>query len=400
VITDESVPDFPMPRQHPLDPPPLYRTLTAQRPVIRVRTARDDVAWLVTGYEDVKAVLTDPRFGSDPRTPGFPTYLTGNLEPPPGFFMQFDAPDHGRLRRTVSREFIVNRMEELRPGMARVLDELIDDMAGHGTAAELVADLALPMSARVICDLLGVPYGDTSLVKTNVDVLLDRASAPARVQRAASTLTGYFDGLITDKERHPATDVLGRLVANAADGRLTHDELIGMAQLLLLGGYDTLVQMIGLGVLALLEHPGQLAALRADPSLVPGAVEELLRVLTVNHAGLPRVALADVTVAGQLIRAHEGVLVMLNAANRDPGAFKDPDTLDIRRAGPAHVAFGWGLHKCVGIALARVELQTVFTGLFRRLPALRLARPIDELDFRHEMVLYGVRELPVTWGTE
>jgi cytochrome P450 len=390
--------EFPMPRSHPLDPPPRYRELRAARPVQRIRTARGDVAWLVTRYDDAQSVLTDRRFSSDPRTPGFPTYLTGNLEPPPGFFMQFDAPDHTRLRRYVSREFVNERMEAMRPRMQQVLDGLVDEMMRKGDSGELIGQIALPMAATVICELLGVSPGDSHFVKTNVDQLLDRSSAPAEVERAAIVLGQYFDGLITAKENGPSDDLLGRLVkASGGEGGPNHGELVGIATLLLLGGYDTMVQMIGLGVLTLLEHPSQLDELKADPSLMPNAVEELLRYLTVNHAGLPRAALEDVVVGGQPIRANEGVLVMINAANRDDASFSNPDTFDIHRPAQRHLAFGHGLHKCIGTALARVELETVFNGLFRRLPRLRVTRPIDALTFRHDMVLYGVQVLEVAW---
>lgn len=388
---------LPVSRSHPLNPPP-YRALTAERRVAPVRTPRGDIAWLVTRYEDARAVLGDRRFSSDPRTPGFPTYLTPGLEPPPGFFMQFDAPDHGRLRRAVSREFSLTRIEALRPVMQQILDEVVDEMVRRGGEAELIAEMALPMAARTITELLGVPYEDTALVKDNTDVLLDHLSTPEQVMGAAQALSAYFDQLVTTKERQAtAGDLLGRLVAHADEAAISHPELVGMATLLLLAGYDTMVQMIGLGVLTLLEHPDQLREIREQPSLLPGSVEELLRFLTVNHVGLPRAALEDVVVAGQPIRAHDGVLVMLNAANRDPDVFDHPDEFDVHRDGPAPVAFGYGLHKCIGTALAVVELETVFAGLFRRLPTLRVVKPIEELVFRHDMVLYGVRELHVAW---
>jgi cytochrome P450 len=389
--------ELPLPRGHALHPPPKYRELSMERPVVKVRTPRGDHAWLITRFEDVRAVLVDPRFSSDPRTPGFPSYLTGGLEPPPGFFMQFDNPDHSRLRGSVSREFIARRMEDMRPRMREILDELIEAMTAGPREAELIERLALPMSARVICEFLGVSPGDTKTVKAHVDVLLDRARPPEEVIRAATELSAYFEQLVTDKEQRPGEDLLSMLVKGSPGNGVQRPELVGIATLLLLGGYDTMVQMIGLGVLTLLEHPQQLAELVADESLMPNAVDELLRYLTVNHAGLPRAALADVEIGGQLIHAREGVLVMINAANRDPAVFPDPDAFDIRRKASRHVAFGYGLHKCIGLALARVELETVFHGLFKRLPGLRLTAPIQSLSFRHDMVLYGVNELPVAW---
>ncbi|QKW09291.1 cytochrome P450 [Streptomyces sp. NA04227] len=394
-----TLPEFPMPRTHPLDPPPQYRELGAERPVFQVRTPRGDTAWIVTRHEDVRAVLTHRAFSSDPRTPGFPTYVTGDVPPPPGFFMQADAPDHGRLRRTVTREFLINQMEALRPTMRRILDGLIDDMTADGNeSGDLVRQFALPMAAMTICEILGVPFEDHVLFVRLTDTVLDRRSTPEQAVQAAGELMGYFDRLVTAKEAQPSEDLFGRMVTRAADGGLNHQELVGMAALLLLGGYDTMAQMIGIGTVTLFEHPDQLAELKADTALVPGAVEEMLRYLSINHAGLPRAVTEDVEVGGRQLRAGEGVLVMLNAANRDEDVFENADSFDIHRENTGrHVAFGHGFHKCVGATLARVELTEVFAGLFERLPGLRPLKPMGELPFRHDMVLYGVRELPVAW---
>lgn len=392
-----ALPDFPMARTHPLDPPPQYRRLRAEQPVFQVRTPRGDAAWLITRHEDVLAVLTHRGFSSDPRTPGFPTYVTGDVPPPPGFFMQADPPDHGRLRRSVTREFLIGQMEALRPVMRGILDGLVDDMAARGDSADLVREFALPMAAMTICEILGVPFEDHVLFVSLTDTVLDRTSTPEQAVQAAGELMAYFHRLVTAKEQSPSEDLFGRLVARSADGGLTHDELVGMAALLLLAGYDTMAQMIGIGAVTLFEHPSQLAELQQNPALVPDAVEELLRYLSINHAGLPRAATEDVVIGGQRIRAGDGVLVMLNAANRDEQVFEAPDTFDIHRRANKHVAFGHGFHKCVGATLARVELTEVFAGLFERLPGLRSAQSIDQLPFRHDMVLYGVRALPVTW---
>ena len=391
------VPEFPMARSHPLDPPPQYRSLSREQPVLQVRTPRG-LAWLVTRHEDCAAVLTEPSFSSDPRTPGFPSYMSGDVPPPPGFFLQLDPPDQSRLRRLVTREFLVSRMEALRPRMQEVLDELIDRMLARGNSAELVADLAYPMAATMICELLDVPMADQEIFVGLTDTVLDRSSSPEETTRAAEELMAYFDRMVTAKKQDPKDDLLGRLIKQEQAERLNHDELVGLAALLLLSGYDTMAQMIGLGVLTLLEHPDQLAALRADAALMPAAVEEMMRYLSINHSGLPRAATKDVVIGGQQIKAGEGVLVMLNAANRDESVFADPDVFDIHRpAVNRHIAFGHGFHKCIGLTLARVELTTVFAGLFDRIPGLRAPRAIDELPFRHDMVLYGVRELPIEW---
>jgi cytochrome P450 len=232
------------------------------------------------------------------------------------------------------------------------------------------------------------------------DTVLDRSSTPEQTTSAAQELMGYFDRLVTAKEqaRDRPDDLFGRLIEHRVQGAISHEELVGLAALLLLSGYDTMAQMIGLGVLTLLRHPDQLEQVRADPSLMPAAVEEMLRYLSINHSGLPRAATRDTVVGGQLIKAGDGVLVMLNAANRDDAVFDRPDTFDIHRDTVSrHIAFGHGFHKCIGLSLARVELSTVFAGLFRRIPTLQLSAAMEDLPFRHDMVLYGVRKLPVQW---
>lgn len=391
-----AVATLPLDRTDPLDPPPAYRALAAQERVFQVRTPRGDLAWVVSRLEDVRQALTDRALSSDPRTPGFPTYLTGDVPPPPGFFMQADAPDHTRLRRLVTREFLVSHMEALRPRIEENLRRIVADL-GPVDSADLVSQVALPIAASTICELLGAPFDDYPLFVRLTDTVLSRTSTPEEATGAAVELLGYFDRLVTAKRQHPTDDVFSRLVAREEAGDATHEELVGLATLLLLGGYDTMAQMIGLGVYALLRHPDELARLREDPSLAPDAVEELLRYLTVNHSGLPRGVLADTEIGGQTIRAGEGVIVMLNAANRDEDAFTDPDALDLTRGSRDHVAFGHGFHKCIGLTLARIELQVVFTTIFDLLPGLRCEVSEDDLPFRHDMVLYGLRSLPVGW---
>jgi cytochrome P450 len=243
-----------------------------------------------------------------------------------------------------------------------------------------------------------VPLADTPVFVSLTDTILDRSSTPEQAGAAAAELMAYFDRLVTARRDNPGEDMLSRLAEQEVAGEISHQEFIGLAALLLLSGYDTMAQMIGLGTATLLEHPDQLAELTADPSLWPQAVEELMRYLSINHAGLPRAATEDVVLGGQQIRAGDGLLVMINAANRDPEVFDSPDVFDIHRdTTNQHVGFGYGFHKCIGLTLARVELSTVYEGIFQRLPGLRLARPLTELPFRHDMVLYGVRQLPVVW---
>lgn len=389
---------LPVARTCPFDPPPEYKQLRIDQPISRVRTPRGDLAWLITRHQDIRAVLTDKRFSSNPMTPGYPTYLAGDVATPPGFFMQMDAPDHNRLRSLVINEFKFSHVESLRPRIQSIVDGMIDDMLKLTPPVDFVKVMALPTASLIICELLGVPYQDSPFIQNRTDTMLDRSSTAEESQAAAVDLMMYFDRIVTEKENNPGDDLLSRLLTNSTDSdRASHQEIVGIAALLLLGGYDTMAQVMGLGTLTLMQHPDQLAQFQKNPELAETLVDELVRYLSVNHAGLPRAAIADVEVGGQLIKAGEGVLVMLNSGNRDESVFPNPDAFDIHRKTSTHVGFGHGLHKCIGAAFARVELQIAFTTLFRRVPDLRLATSIDALQFRNEMVLYGLKGMPVTW---
>ena len=394
----ETIMPLPTQRTCPFDPPPEFKVFRAERPICQVRTPRGDPAWLITRHQDIRAVLTDKRFSSSPLAKGYPSYLSGDVAPPPGFFMQMDAPEHNRLRDLVINEFKSKHVEALRPRMQAIVDKMIDRLLQLPKPVDFVKEMALPTASLVICELLGVQMQDSPFIQLKTDTVLDRSSLPEQSQMAAYELMMYFDRIITAKEQTPSDDLLGRLIADTAKtGAASHQELVGVAALLLLGGYDTMAQVMGLGTLALIKYPDQLAQLRANPVLAETLVDEMVRYHSVNHAGLPRAATADVEIGGQLIRAGEGVLVMLNSGNRDETAFPDADRFDICRRAAGHVGFGHGLHKCIGVAFAHAELEIAFTTLFRRIPGLRLACPEEELRFRDEMVLYGLKSLPVCW---
>jgi hypothetical protein len=281
------------------------------------------------------------------------------------------------------------------------VDELIDDMVAQGPPADLVQALALPVPSLVICELLGVPYADHEFFQQRSRVLVSRDSDVQRALAATAELVEYLTELIKAKDRNPTDDLLGRLVVDQVrPGNITIKQAADTALLLLVAGHETTANMIALGTLALLRNPEQLAIVREteDTTVVAGAVEEMLRYLNIVHAGRRRVAVADVEVHGQLIRAGEGVILANDAGNRDPSAFPgDPDQLDLLRDARHHVAFGYGIHQCLGQPLARVELQVVYGTLYRRLPELALAVPFEEIPFKHDMIVYGVHTLPVTW---
>jgi cytochrome P450 len=311
-----------------------------------------------------------------------------------------DDPDHARLRRMVTGTFTIRRVEALRPSIQQIVDEQIDALLAGPRPVDLVQAFALPVPSLVICHLLGVPYADHDFFQRRARILVSRDESVERVIAAHGELTEYLEGVIADKLAGPADDLLSRLAAeHVATGELSQREAALTAVLLLIAGHETTANMIALGTLALLEHPDQLAALRDadDPALIAGAVEELLRYLTIVQSGRRRVALQDIEIDGQTIRAGEGIVLAGEAANRDEDAFSDADRLDVHRDARGHLAFGFGVHACLGQPLARVELQIVYGTLYRRLPGLRLAVPLEQIPFKHDSIVYGVYELPVTF---
>jgi cytochrome P450 len=406
-LTD--IPAYPMRRADgcPFDPPPELNQLLADEPVSRVRIWDGSTPWLFTRYADQRAILADPRFSADPAHSGYPdqgaSFAARRAES--SSFINMDNPDHDRYRRMLTRAFTIKRVEGMRPRIQAIVDGLIDDMVAAGPPADLVRDFALPVPSLVICELLGVPYADHDFFQQRSKVLVAKDVDPADSVAAMRDLKGYLSALVERKMAEPTDDVLGHLArTQLAAGEMTLDDAANMAVLLLIAGHETTANMIALGTLALLRHPEQLAELRAaddspeSRTLVAGAVEELLRYLNIVHSGRRRVATEDVEIGGVLVRAGEGVVLPNDIANRDAAAFPDqPDDLDIHRSARHHVAFGFGIHQCLGQPLARVELQVVYSTLYRRLPELALAVGLDEIPFKHDMLIYGVHELPVTW---
>jgi cytochrome P450 len=388
----------PLPTLRPLlDLPPEYVKWRAEGPIRRVTIWGDNSPWLVTRHQDARAVLADPRFSADATRDGFPGLRP---QPPlraPGEFFMMDPPDHTRLRRALIPEFTFRRIEQLRPAIARICGELLDTMtADGGTSADLVESYAMPLPSLAICELLGVPYEDHDFFQCQAKLLTSAVSGPEEMVAARTTLCEYLDELLARRTREPADDLISRLARDrVATGEVSALEAVNIAAVLLVAGHESTANMIPLAVVALLRHPEQLAALRADPSLWPGAVDELLRHLTVSP-DLRRVATEDAEIAGVHIRAGEGVIVALQAANRDPAGFADPDALDVRRSTTGHLAFGHGLHQCIGLSLARAELQLGLPALFDRLPGLRLTTPPEDLVLTTS-IIHGVRSLPVSW---
>ena len=392
---------YPMPRECPFDPPPALREMRSGRPLAKVRLWNGQDVWLATRYDDVRAILSDPRVSADSRHEGFPGQSPGMalMRKQYRTFMSMDPPEHGQYRRMLTAEFTVKRIEGWRPRMQQIVDQQIDAILAKGPPSELIEDLVLALPTLMICDLLGIPYEDQEFFQTRAAIIASsRTSASEAMAVSKELCDGYIGDLIDRKNVEPKDDLLSRLVvAQYQTGKISRQDLISMSRLLLVAGHETSANTMGMGILAFLQHPEQLKALQDDPSLLNNAVEEVLRYVDVAHSGRRRTALEDIEIAGETIRAGEGIIAHNPSANRDVLMFSDADTFDIRRNTSGHVAFGFGVHQCLGQPMARAELQTVFGTLFRRIPDVRLAVPFSELKFKDDMFVYGVETLPVTW---
>ncbi|MEU4741189.1 cytochrome P450 [Actinosynnema sp. NPDC023658] len=358
----------------------------------------DGPVWLVTRIEDVRQVLGDPkRFGNSARhlVPGAPPLSEEELAAVrPGNLLAFDPPEHTRLRKVLAPEFTVRRMRRLEPRVHEIVRDHLDAMEGQGPPADLVADFALPVPALVICELLGVPFEDRHDFQERYTRYFDSSLSFEERLSVLYESKAYLAGLVARARVEPGDDLLGVLARDESAG-LDDREMVGIADLLLLAGHETTANMLGLGALALLRHPDQLRLLRDEPERADAAVEELLRWLTVVHTGVPRVTTTEVEVGGQVIGPGELIVCSLPAANRDPGLVPDPDVLDLTRDAGSHVAFGHGVHHCIGAPLARMEMRIAFPALVRRFPGLRAVGP--EPEYRSQQVVYGLGALPVTW---
>lgn len=393
------------------DPYATYARLRDTAPVHRVAGPDGSPAWLVTRYDDVRAALADPRLSLD-KSHALPGGYRGFSLPPAldANLLNMDPPDHTRIRRLVGKAFTARRVESLRAPIRRTADELLDAVEPLGSA-DLVDAYAAPLPITVICDLLGVPSDHRPDFRAWTDTLV--APDPARPQAAKEAVVamlGFFTRLLAEKRKEPADDLLSDLIAvrdedmstgevgeEGEEGRLSEDELMSLAFLILFAGYENTVQLIGNATLALLRHPGQLAALRANPSQLPAAIEEFSRYDGPALLAIRRFPLEDITIGGVTVPAGETVLLSPSAANRDPRRYPHPDRLDITRDTTGQLALGHGIHHCVGAPLARLETATALAALIERFPRLALGVPQEELRWRPSTRARGLLALPVTF---
>ncbi|WP_327091575.1 cytochrome P450 [Nonomuraea sp. NBC_01738] len=391
----------PLPRNQggcPFDPPGELQRLRAEHPVSPLVMADGTIGWLVTRADDVRAVLADPAFSADIMKASNPVQVipeeARSLPPDPAFFIHADQPEHTRYRKLLMGQFTMRRVRELEPRIEEIVAEHLTRMRVKGSA-DLVKEFALPVPSLVICELLGVPYEERERFQTLTTDMLRADATPMEIGTTAYQLRLYLGALVTAKREAPDGAIISGLIEDGSG--LTDEELTSIAMLLLIGGHETTANQLGLSVFALLREPERYRLLADDPTLIPDAVEELLRYLPLSQFGVTRLAKRDVEVGGVLIRAGESVSLSVSAANRDPDRFYDPDTLDLTRRPTQHLAFGHGIHLCIGQALARAELRIALHALVTSYPGLRLAVPAEDVPLRHEMLIYGAAELPVTW---
>jgi cytochrome P450 monooxygenase len=390
-MTEPRVVDFPLRQPGAPFPPASYADYREQDGLVRSYLADGNLAWLVTRIEDVRAVLASPKISANPSREGFP-YVGPTLGVPrqdqiPGWFVGLDSPEHDRFRKVLIPEFSTRRIRDMRPAIQRTVEERIDAMLASGNSADLVAEFALPVPSLVISTLLGVPAVDRGFFESRTRPLVSiRTSTDQEREKAVTELLRYINRLVAIKEKWPGDDLISRLLAA---GVLDVQELAGALLLLLIAGHETTADTIALGAVTLLTHPEWIGDDRV--------VEELLRVHSVADLVSLRVAVEDIEIGGQLIRAGEGIVPLIAAANYDEEVFECPHKFDPARSERHNVAFGHGMHKCLGQNLARVELEIAYRTLFERIPTLEIAAPIEELPFKYDGVIFGLHELPVRW---
>ncbi|AEB44403.1 MULTISPECIES: cytochrome P450 [Micromonospora] len=396
-MTDVQLPAFPMTRTCPHQPPEGYAALRENGPLAQVRLVGDRTAWVVTDHDVARTLLVDPRLSSDRLRPDFPVLVprmsAAKLVPLVGM----DPPVHTQRRRMLIAAFTVHRTQQMRPEIEEIVSARLDAVLQEGPPVDLVPTLALPVPSTVICRLLGVPYADHDFFESQTQRMVLGSSTAQEAAGAAAALTEYVDTLIGEKQTKPGEGLLDELIASHLDtGQITRRDLAETVMFLLVAGHETTANMITMSIVGLLENPEQLDRLRSDWSLLPNAVEELLRYLSVADE-IQRVVAEPIEVAGHVLRVGDAVYLPAAASNRDPAAFPDPDALDVSRRARHHLAFGYGIHQCLGQNLARAELEVTLRALFERLPTLALAEPLSSLPVKPGGSVQGVYRLPVTW---
>ncbi|ANW21766.1 cytochrome P450 [Streptomyces clavuligerus] len=403
-VTHDGAHDARAPRAYPfseavaLDVDPLYAKLRDEEPVPRVSCPYGEDAWLVTRHADMKTILGDPRFSRAAAA----AHDESRLTPLPihTSILGMDPPDHTRLRRLLSRVFTMRRVELLRPRVEREAHRLVDAIVADGMPGDLMEGFAVPFAGTVICDLLGVPFEDREQFRGWLDAFsATTVMTEEEIERDTELLYDYIGRLVARRRARPEDDLLSAMVkASDEEERLSEKELTELASVLLIAGHETVSSQLIDSLHVLFCHPRELAELLRRPELMPRAVEELLRyVPLISHVTFARYATEDIELSGTLVRAGESVLPAIPSANRDEAVFTDPERFDPTREHNPHLGFGYGIHRCLGAPLARLELQVAIDTLFTRLPELRRAVPEESLQWKDGMQVRSLLRLPVLW---
>lgn len=396
--SDVELPLIPAPRaaQCPLDPPAQF-TAWREEPGLRRVINQGRPTWAVSRYRDIRAALVDPRLSADT----MPDYVKpAGTTDTPVMFARADDPEHHRIRRMMAADFTFRRCEAMRPQIQQLVDHFLDEMIAAGPPADLVRDFGLPVPSLVIALMLGVPTGDLGSFQGLTTIGLDNRSSDQDKAQAFASMYGYIEQLVQRKEHDPGDDLLSRLVTDfVVTGQISRETAALSGMTLLVAGHETTANMISLGTVALLDHRDVFERLGQtdDRAVVANIIEELMRYLTIVHSQVDRVATEDLTLGGQSIHAGDFLVMNLPAGNWDTEFIDNPEVFDVERNTRGHLGFGYGAHQCIGANLARVEMQVAFTTLARRLPGLELAVPPEQLRFKGESHIYGMKELPVRW---
>lgn len=395
---------YPTERKDPLDPPPALLELRERAPAWRLRFADGQLGWLVTEYALGRALLVDSRFSvanfmqplGDPEVVAELDGIERGMPEIDGVLIALDPPQHTKIRRAAAGYFTVRSVSEQEATIARIVEERLEAMAAAGSPVDLVPTFALPLSSFSICDMLGVPHADRERFERPSAVLADPRASADQKRAALVDFSDYCRQVVAQKRESPSDDLLSDLIAG---GELNEDEIVGLARQLFEAGHETTAAMLALSVFALLCERSRWEHLREDPARIEGAVEELLRYLSILQMGtFSRTATEDVDLGELVVKEGEKVVVSIPAANRDPEKFFEPEKLDLDRNAAGHLAFGHGKHMCIGQHLARLELRVALRGLLERFPDLDLAVPVEQIHFHGgEHMLLGVEALPVAW---
>lgn len=393
-------PPFPVRRECPFEPPSDYRRWQAQEGPQQVRLPDGRLAWVVSRHAQVKEVLAAETTSADTTDPRFPQLMKGIFGPTGGKSLRStDDPEHGQIRRMVAPEFTSRRINALEPGLRRAVEQTVDTMVAHGSPADLHHEVSVPVPCFMICHLLGADPGAEEVFKPIAGAMMDMSVTPQEFEAARRELEQFALDIVAARENDPGDGLVGRLVVERVrTGDMTLSQLVAFMMTLMVGGHETTASSISMGVLQLLREPAKLAAIRADPSLLDAALEEMFRIQSIGDFVPVRLATSDMEIGGQVIRAGEGIIPLGLAANFDPAVWDEPQEFRFDRPqGKGHLGFGAGIHACLGQNLARLELRLVFNTLLERVPSLELAVPESELDYKWDGFVFGITGLPVQW---